>query len=276
MITQFENGFITKGKLNELVDGINANAEDISGLSSDLSNLIIEINAKVLTANISKTVGIGGDFTTLTEALEWCKLLNNNGYIVTLKILTGYIFNTQISLLNANLSFVIIEANIYTDEFNCTLNSGTLLTLTNAEIGSMRIKINGTNTCAGLKLNTNSKLTFDRSLQSINRVYSGMKNFLYYQIEDNSSLRIYTCDFSNTSVGGGFACLGSKLEIFNTSLSYANLLNSSNGTITSSEFRLGGNGLSVNNGSIARVGSNTNETLSQTANTITANGIIFK
>ena len=36
MITQFENGFITKSKLNELVDGINATV--------------------VLTENITKTV----------------------------------------------------------------------------------------------------------------------------------------------------------------------------------------------------------------------------
>ena len=41
MITEFQDGFITKTKLNELVGGINAKSEDISGLSSDLSNLII-------------------------------------------------------------------------------------------------------------------------------------------------------------------------------------------------------------------------------------------
>ena len=43
MITQFENGFITKSKLNEMVDGINA------------------LDIVVLTKNITKTVGIGGD-----------------------------------------------------------------------------------------------------------------------------------------------------------------------------------------------------------------------
>ena len=270
MITQFENGFITKSKLNEMVDGINAN-------TGDIADLVLSINSKILIGNISKTVGIGGDFTTLTEALGWCKLLNNNGYIVTLKILTGYIFNTQISLLNANLSFVNIEANIYTDEFNCTLNSGTLLTLINAELGSMRIKINGANKCVGLRLNKNSKLRFDRSLQSVSREYSGMKNFLFYELNENSNLSIDGCDFSNTSVDvGDFVCLGSKLEIFNTSLSCVNLSDLSNGIIAGSKFRLGGSGLSVEGGSIARVSSNTNETLSQTANTITSDGIIFK
>ena len=150
MITQFENGFITKSKLNEMVDGINTNTGDISDLvlrinanTGDISDLVLSINSKILIGNISKTVGIGGDFTTLTEALGWCKLLNNNGYIVTLRILTGYIFDTPISLSNVDLSFVNIEANVYTDEFNCTLNSWTLLTLTNAELGSMRIKISG-------------------------------------------------------------------------------------------------------------------------------------
>ena len=36
MITEFQDGFITKTKLNELVGGINANSEDI-----------VDINAKI-------------------------------------------------------------------------------------------------------------------------------------------------------------------------------------------------------------------------------------
>ena len=54
MITQFESGFITKSKLNELVDGINA------------------LDIVVLTEDITKTVGSGGDFATLSRAFEWC------------------------------------------------------------------------------------------------------------------------------------------------------------------------------------------------------------
>ena len=48
MITEFENGFITKVKLNEMVDGINANSEEV-----------IDINARILTADMTKTVGSG-------------------------------------------------------------------------------------------------------------------------------------------------------------------------------------------------------------------------
>jgi hypothetical protein len=66
MITRFQDGFITKSKLNEMVDGINANAEDIS-------DLVLSINSKILIGNISKTVGIGGDFG-IGEEKVWTDL----------------------------------------------------------------------------------------------------------------------------------------------------------------------------------------------------------
>jgi len=115
MITEFQDGFITKTKLNELVGGINvgginANSEDISGLSSDLSNLIIEINAKVLTANVTKTVGSGGDFVTITKAINWCKKVISNGYKVTLQLMAGFVMAEQILLENLDLGFVTISS----------------------------------------------------------------------------------------------------------------------------------------------------------------------
>ena len=66
MITQFENGFITKSKLNEMVDGINTSVADTTSINSILSNIVI------LNSNITKTVGVGGDFATLSQAFEWC------------------------------------------------------------------------------------------------------------------------------------------------------------------------------------------------------------
>ena len=92
MITQFENGFITKSKLNELVDGINA------------------LDIVVLTEDITKTVGNGGDFTTLNLAINWCKKVMPNGHTVTLQLVAGFIMAEQILLENVNLGFVTISS----------------------------------------------------------------------------------------------------------------------------------------------------------------------
>ena len=103
MITQFENGFITKSKLNEMVDGINANSEGIVDIKTKSDNII------VLTGDITKTVGSGGDFATLNMAINWCKKVIPNGYnlalVITDSILTEYLF-----IENCNLGFVEIAS----------------------------------------------------------------------------------------------------------------------------------------------------------------------
>ena len=92
MITEFKDGFITKSKLNEMVDGINA------------------LDIVVLTENITKTVGIGGDFATLNLAIDWCKKVIPNGYKVKLNILTGTIIQEYLKFLNVDLRFVEITS----------------------------------------------------------------------------------------------------------------------------------------------------------------------
>ena len=117
-ITQFENGFITKAKLNELVDGINANTdklnEMIDGINAN-SEDIVEIKTKsdnivVLTESVTKTVGSGGDFATLNLAINWCKKVIPNGYTVTLQLVAGFVMAEQILLKNMNLGFVTISS----------------------------------------------------------------------------------------------------------------------------------------------------------------------
>ena len=43
MITEFKDGFITKTKLNELVNGINANSEGIVDIKTKSDNIIVLI-----------------------------------------------------------------------------------------------------------------------------------------------------------------------------------------------------------------------------------------
>lgn len=96
-IAQFENGLITKAKMNELVDGINAN-------TTELDKVII------LNSNITKTVGTGGDFGTLTEAISWCKKVIPNGYEVNLSLLGGFIWTENIVIEDCNFGFVRISS----------------------------------------------------------------------------------------------------------------------------------------------------------------------
>ena len=99
MITEFQDGFITKTKLNELVGGINANSEEL-----------VDINARILTADVTKTVGVGGDFTTLNLAIDWCKTLIPMSFKVTITIKSATIFyDENIQLYNVDLSFVTIN-----------------------------------------------------------------------------------------------------------------------------------------------------------------------
>ena len=150
MITQFENGFITKSKLNEMVDGINANSDSIAGVNLGLSNLITEINAKVLTADITKTVGIGGDFVTLTEALNWCKTLIPNGFTLTLSLLVGYQIE-PLDYTNVNFGFVTLISSDGLHRSH-TSNTGSIVFLfkfTNSTAFNLGLVIDGKNSSTG-------------------------------------------------------------------------------------------------------------------------------
>ena len=122
MITQLENGFITKAKLNELVDGINASVADTTSINSILSNIVI------LNSNITKTVGVGGDFATLNLAINWCKRVIPNGYKVTLQLVVGFVMQEQVMLNNTNLGFVeIIGTDVVTSIDGAYITNGIIL-----------------------------------------------------------------------------------------------------------------------------------------------------
>ena len=68
VITQFENGFITKSKLNELVDGINANSDSINANSDS-------INAN--TGDITDINAILSNIVVLDSEIGWIKISYN-------------------------------------------------------------------------------------------------------------------------------------------------------------------------------------------------------
>ena len=90
MITEFQDGFVTKTKLNEWVGGIN------------------DIDSNILTTDITKTVGSGGDFATLNSAINWCKKIIPNGYKVIISIIGGTTIQESLIFKNVDLRFVEI------------------------------------------------------------------------------------------------------------------------------------------------------------------------
>ena len=161
MITQFENGFITKTKLNELVDGINANTGDITDTNATLSNIVDGINANtgditdinatlsnivVLNSNMTKTIGTGGDFTTITKAFEWCSRVIPTKYKVTLQLLTGFTWSELVTINDVDFGFVILTSADGT--VNTSLNpvsSGFAFTATNSVCPMWKLLLNGGN-----------------------------------------------------------------------------------------------------------------------------------
>ena len=95
MITQFENGFITKSKLNELVDGINANTDNMIGM----------------TANEIIYVGNGQMYITLSSALDYAKNRKpNRDYKIEIIIKSGTIISKQLIYENADFGHVILSS----------------------------------------------------------------------------------------------------------------------------------------------------------------------
>ena len=104
-IPKFTSELITKEKLNVLVGGINTNAEDITNIESTLADRVI------LTSNITKTVGVGGDFARISSAIDWCKKVVSNGFMVTILLLSGTSFEDDgIEVFNQDLSFVTVNS----------------------------------------------------------------------------------------------------------------------------------------------------------------------
>lgn len=288
-IAEFQDGFITKTRLNELVGGINANTIEIEKII-------------ILTENITKTVGTGGDFATLNLAINWCKKVIPNGYKVTLQLVAGFVMAESVLIESCDLRFVTITSSnmdaIVIDRGSITesyIFKGIKSYM--PYIYDVNFTMNGT-------MSAGSTKTFMR-LEGLGAYsgYIGTLNNIEYMA------RVYTCaEISFISNGGtslygysfNFNAKGNVTGSFSATylgfkVDWCSKASFGNGNLT-----LSAQGIEVSKmsefsmpyGSITMIDANykaftvieggiiqangTPGTLSQTANTITANGIIFQ
>ena len=294
-IAQFVNGLITKLRLNELVDGINAN-------STELDKVIL------LSTDITKTVGTGGDFTTLNEAINWCKKVVPNGHKVDLNLLSGFVMAEQILLENVNLGFVTInsidsEVTILSDNITIffitgkTIFGGINSTMPNINVYFVSDNYGSTNIIHGLAVEgfgSNAKINSNKGFKDMNGygmfAYKGANILADQCVIRNSGYGIKASEQSNISaINSTFdSCVVYAYGNSNIDVSSSTITNLSPiiSNITSENSRINGTYVNhygtttyynrVSDGGIITSNNATSGKLSQTANTITANGIIFQ
>lgn len=104
-------------------DGDDADAININNLVNETDAAFEQVEQDILEVtigtifiaeSITYTVGSGGDYSTINEALEYVSsifpLYSQAGIEVTLQLLSGFVMSEQVIVNNIDLSFVTIES----------------------------------------------------------------------------------------------------------------------------------------------------------------------
>ena len=308
MITQFENGFITKSKLNEMVDGING-----------------------MTANEIIYVGNGQMYITLSSALDYAKNRKpNRDYKIEIIIKSGTTISEQLIYENADFGHVIIssedvEVNIdvrgftitkvdsykpffYLSNGNCPLintifKGNDLFESSSAKYKSIGFVLNNSylkindskgvyNFGQGIHANMSKIIAYDCNIKNItvgmscnsSDIIINGSNFSDFRLE-GLTFQSCTVDMSSVNINSIYdntiGCSASNCVLcgediicnadYGFIVGYGGAYNIGGGRITGNSDK----GILLVGGGIVNA-SQTICTLSQTPNTITANGIIFK
>lgn len=115
-------------EVNDVVSGIDTSKEEallaieqakatqeekIIALEQAKENIITELSekAKLLTQNLTLTVGTGGNFNTISEAFkEAFKYKPSKGNVATIQLKSGFIWNEFVRIDNKDLSYITITS----------------------------------------------------------------------------------------------------------------------------------------------------------------------
>lgn len=181
--------------------------------------------AKLLTENLEWTVGTGGKFTNLNDALSEA-LKYNKSNIIVIKLKSGFVFNEKIVFSNANFNNVIIRSEdaIVKVNPNNAVFSNTLvnyLFLANYSITPIiDIKVdlnpsensNSTKKIVFLGLYQNSRGIIAKNKGCMNAVWDAI------MVEQASALFADSCIIENAGYDGVFCSKGSIVDASNATI----------------------------------------------------------
>ncbi|MCR8705082.1 MULTISPECIES: hypothetical protein [Campylobacter] len=200
-------------RADALMDKFEKNEGDIAGIEESLEN-----KANLLTQNLEWSVGAGGKFTNINDALseasKYSKVHKVTGSLITLKLKSGFVFNEKIHIVNQDLNYVIIESEDTEVGINASSNvfgsseTNILFQGNGAKLPVLRIMVNLDTKSAG-----NKKVVLMRLLQSYGIIsYSaGCKNAAWdaVMVEGASTLFADGSIIENAGYDGIFCNQGS-------------------------------------------------------------------
>ncbi|MFY4737132.1 hypothetical protein [Campylobacter coli] len=204
-----------------------AQEEKITDLEQAKENIITELSekAKLLTQSLEWTVGEGGKFTNLNDALSEA-LKYNKSNIITIKLKSGFVFNEKIVFSNANFNNVIIssEDDIVKVNPNNAVFSDTsvsYLFLSNygiTPIINIKVDLNPLENS-----NSTKKIVFLGLYQNSRGFISpnaGCKNAVWdaIMVEQASTLFADSCVIENAGYDGVFCNQGSVVDVSNATI----------------------------------------------------------
>lgn len=132
-ITELKESVSTQGqKITEIEENNTTQGEKITALEQAKEIIIADLNkkSKLLIENLTWTVGSGGTYTKLSEALsEACKYITiSDTYTITVVLKSGYKLNEKIVLINKLASHITIKSEDEQVRVDSNLLEGYLFT----------------------------------------------------------------------------------------------------------------------------------------------------
>ncbi|EJM4836636.1 hypothetical protein NON42_001222 [Campylobacter coli] len=319
---------INKGQFDSSISAINTNIgsinttlgnkvtktgnETIAGVKTFSSSIVIPnatadkhalplvqantLYSKLLTKNLEWTVGTGGKFANINDALseasKYSKVHKVTGLLITIKLKSGFVFNEKISIVNQDLSFVIIESEDSEVGINASSSvfgsseASILFKGNYAKLPVLRIMVDLDTKSAG-----NKKVVFMQMHQSYGIISfnAGCKNAAWdaVMVEGGSTLFADGCIIENAGYDSIFCNQGSIVSANDSTIkgsarygilvrlggyvtaNNAKLIDQTQGTLLQCEAGI------IRANSLVTTGSTATET-NITPNQLTSNGIIFK
>lgn len=215
-ITELKESVSTQGqKITEIEENNITQEEKITDLEQAKENIITELSekSKLLTQNLEWTVGEGGNFENIDDAINEIYKYGKSIYDITLKIKNGYTITKPTTFYNLPLGVNIVGENGRSDELIIDLNNtawlqfGLYILMCEVHIHDITIRASSNN-CSSIYISTGT----NGSIYNVDLIGMSLTNLV---IASSGNIEVSNINIQNNYQGAE--------ECYDLSVSNANL-----------------------------------------------------